>query len=131
MIRTPAVDRYIFELPEKHRVLAECLRDYIDHSVPDVVECFKFKTPFYEHNGMLCYINFEKKSKCMVLSFIEGCRLEDKYNLLSKDTTQVKKLYFKSISEIKPRVLDYYMKQALIINKHKEKNFLKQVKRSE
>ncbi len=125
MERIPSVDRHIFDQAPNHALIFEVLRDYIERKIPEVVETYKYKCPFYEYNGMLCYINFERKSKTVVLSFVEGFLLEDKYQLLSSDTSQVKKLYYPTLKSINTQKLDYYMDQALKINKTKTKNFLK------
>jgi hypothetical protein len=125
MLRNPSVDRYIFELSEHDAVIMDILRSYIERLVPMVEESFKFKCPFYVYKGLLCYLNFEKKSKTVVLSFVEGCMLEDKYELLSRDTSQVRKLYFKSARDIKLGVIKYYLQQAVKVNESKKRNFLK------
>jgi hypothetical protein len=125
MERIPSVDRHIIELAPEYSLIFDVLRDYIERKIPDVKETYKYRCPFYEHKGMLCYINFERKTKTVVLSFVEGFLLKDKYQLLSKDTSQVKKLYFSNAEAIDVKKLDYYMDQAIVINQGKTKNFLK------
>jgi hypothetical protein len=124
MNRSPAVDNFLFDKPDDIRLLMEILRDIIFAAVKDVEEQMKWSCPFYSKNGFLCYLNFEKKSKKVVLSFVEGFALEDKYGLLNTDTSNVRKLYIDSPETINERVIRYYLKQALAINKTKTKNFM-------
>ncbi len=72
-------------------------------------------------NGPLCYLNFEKKSQTVIIGFTQGFKFDDQFGLLSADTKQVRKLYFKNADELDENVLKYYMDQAIKINETKKK----------
>lgn len=127
-MRSPAVDNYIFGFNEEEKLIMEVLRDVVFHFVPSVEESFKFKCPFYSYKGLLCYINWEKKTKKVILGFVEGFLFEDKYQLLNTNTNQVKKIYFNSADEIDEEKLAYYFNQAVKINETKKKNFMRTTK---
>jgi hypothetical protein len=123
-MRSPAVDNYLFGLPEPQRQTMEAIREMILQLVPTVEEHVKWNCPFYSSNGLLCYINFDRKAKQVALCFVEGFQLEDTYGLLDKDKKQIAKLYIAEDQNFNKRVIHYYLRQAVAINKGKHKNFL-------
>jgi hypothetical protein len=125
MMRSPAVDRYIYEFDDDSRIVMEVLRELIFHNVPDVEESIKWHIPCYSWKGLLCYINKEKKSKKVVLGFIEGVCLKDNYGILNTDTSQIRKLLFKTLDDLNEDIIADFLKQATEINRTKKKNFLK------
>lgn len=122
--RSAAVDNFLFDQPEGRRQLMEALRELIFSIQPDVEESIKWNSPFYSYNGLLCYVNFDKKAKCVALGFVEGFLIEDRYGAFSRDTSQIKKIFFDESEDIDVRMVTYYLRQALKINKTKKKNFL-------
>ena len=129
MMRSPAVDRYIYEFDEETRLVMDVLRELIFHHVPEVEESIKWHIPCYSWKGLLCYINKEKKSKKVVLGFIEGVCLKDNYGILNTDTSQIRKLLFKTLNDIDQEIIRDFLTQAIEINKTKKRNFLKTTKR--
>lgn len=123
-MRSPAVDNFLFDLPEKERLTMEILRDIIFETVKGVEESIKWRIPFYQYHGLLCYLNYEKKSKQVCIGFIEGVLLKDEKGVLSKDTQNIRKLYVPDIEKLKVRMLKSFLRQAIEINKKKEKNFV-------
>jgi hypothetical protein len=123
-MRSPAVDNYLFDKPEAIKLTLEVLREIIFETVPDVEEQMKWGSPFYSKNGFLCYLNFEKKTKKVVLGLIEGSSIIDKYKLFSHDTQHIKKIYFTSVDAISVNKVKYYLAQGVKINRTKEKNFI-------
>ncbi len=128
-MRSPAVDRYIFELKENEQLVFEILRDFIFNKITDVEECIKWNCPFYSYHGLLCYINYDKKSRKVVLGFIEGFLIEDEFKLFSEDTKQIKKIFFANADDLDEEILHYYLDEAIAINKAKTRNFLLNRKR--
>jgi hypothetical protein len=124
MMRSPAVDNFLFDQPEVVREVMEALRDIVFVHVPSVQEQLKWNCPFYSKDGMLCYINYDRQLKCVVLVFVEGFLLQDKYGVLLSGTKNVRKLAIESVERINEMQIRYYLKQALKINKTKTKNFL-------
>jgi hypothetical protein len=122
-MRSVAVDNFLLDKPDEIRLVMEVLRDIIFSAVKNVREEVKWRCPFYSKDGFLCYLNYETKTKKVVLSFVEGYALEDKYGALNRDTMNVRKLYIESIDTINERMIRYYLKQASKFNKTKHKNF--------
>lgn len=60
-MRSPAVDNYLFDLPEDIRITFEVLRDIIFDTMNDVEVSVKSNYLFYSKNGLLCYLAFNKK----------------------------------------------------------------------
>lgn len=113
--KNPSADRFTFELSSENAIIVDVLRDFILDLNIEIEETFKYQCPFFIYKGMFCYITFDKKIKTVALGFVKGYKLEDKYRLLSTDRKQIRKLHFKSVDEIKERVLKYYFKQALAL----------------
>ena len=129
MIRSSAVDRYIYEFDENSRMVMEVLRELIFHHVPEVEESIKWHIPCYSWKGLLCYINKEKKSKKVVSGFIKGGCLKDNYGILNTNTSQIKKLLFKTLDDVNEEIIADFLTQAIEINRTKKRNFLKTAKR--
>ncbi|MCU0420235.1 MAG: DUF1801 domain-containing protein [Cyclobacteriaceae bacterium] len=123
-MRSPAVDNLLFDWPEERRLTAEVLREIIFAQVKGVQEQMKWGCPFYSKDGMLCYINFDRKLKKVVLALVEGFLMEDKYHQLIGDTQNIKKLVFESPDTINERQIAYYLKQGMQINQAKTRNFV-------
>lgn len=121
---SPAVDNYILDKPESVRLTLQILRDIIFETVKDATEQIKWGCPFYIKDGLLCYLNFEKKTKQVVLGFVEGNAMNDKYHLFSHDTAQIKKIYFQNAKSIPVAKVKLYLREATKINCRKEKNYI-------
>lgn len=127
-MRSPAVDNYLFDLPEAQRQAIELIRDVILQLIPKAEEQLKWNCPFYLLHGLLCYINFDRQKKKVALCFVEGFQLEDEYGLLDRRKKQIAKLYVDT-NALNKKIINYYLKQAIAINKVKHKNFLNIQKR--
>lgn len=123
-MRSPAVDNFLFDQPEPRRQAMEALREIIFSAVPGVEESFKWRAPFYSKNGLLCYINYDRKYGKIALGLVEGFLIDDKYGLFVHDTTNVKKLLFEEDKEFPLRKIQYYLREAVRINLTKKKNFV-------
>jgi hypothetical protein len=119
--KSPSADRYVQSLATGDALIIEVLRDFVLNSNESIREEFKFNCPFYTYHGLLCYLNFEKKTKSVIMGFVSGFNFKDKYKLLSNDTKQVRKLYFRNIDDLNEDVLNYYLMQAIRINETKKK----------
>lgn len=124
-MRSPAVDRYIYEFDEDHILIMEILREMIFKNVPEIEENIKWKIPCYSFKGLLCYINKEKKSRKVTLGFMEGFLLKDPYGVLNTDTSQIRKMSFISLNDIKEEIIIDFLKQSVEINRTKKRNFLR------
>lgn len=124
-----AVDKYIFAQRDDVKLTLEVLRDIIFETVKAVEESIKWNCPFYCKDGLLCYINYEKKTKKVILGFVEGASITDKYKLFSDDTAHIKKVYFEAAEKIPVAKVKYYLREAMAINKVKSKNFMSILKK--
>lgn len=124
MMRSPAVDRYIYEFDEETILIMEILRDMVFKYVLNVEESIKWRMPCYSYKGLLCYIRKEVKSQKVVLGFAQGASMQDDYGIFNTDTSQMKKLLFGGADEIDEEMLEDFFSQAVEINTHKKKNFL-------
>ncbi len=116
-MRSPAVDNFLFDQPEEIRVPMEVLRDIIFAQVKGVEEQLKWNVPFYSKNGFLCYLNYDRKLKKVVLAFVEGFLLEDKYHALTGDTRNIKKLMIDATKDIPLIRIRYYLLFSALVPK--------------
>jgi hypothetical protein len=124
-MRSAAVDNFLFNVPAHHKLVMEALRDIIFATVKDVVEAVKWNVPMYSSdNGFLCYINYDRKSKCVVLAMVEGFMMDDKYRLFLPGTSNIKKIPLAFDEDLPIRKLQYYLREGMRINKTKTKNFM-------
>lgn len=89
--RVASVDHYIALLDLQRRNLMLSLRELILCASPDITESVKFKIPFYDYFGMLCYLNSVKAG--VALGFCNGAMLQSEK--LSGSGKQIRHLIFK------------------------------------
>jgi hypothetical protein len=123
-MRSPAVDNFLFDLPDHQRVIMEALRDLIFAQVKGVQEQLKWNCPFYSKAGLLCYLNYDRQLKNVVLAFVEGFLIEDKYEALQRGTKNIRKWVVPSLEALDEKQMAYYLRQAVRINQSKTRNFL-------
>lgn len=123
-MRSAAVDNLLFDIPTPRKLVMEALRDIIFSTVKDVEESVKWNVPMYSHKGLLCYLNYDRKHKSVVLAMIEGFMIEDKYKLFLPDTSNVKKIPIAIDQDIPIRKIQYYLREGIRINQTKSKNFM-------
>jgi hypothetical protein len=120
--RDATVERYIASLDSQRRKLAQPLREIILSASPNISESLKFKIPFYNYFGLLCYINPVKSG--IALGFCNGAML--KSERLSGAGKQVRHLIFKLGEEPDEHALKLIL-DALEINE--TLHFIKSQKR--
>jgi hypothetical protein len=97
-------------LPE-YRDVVELIRKYMRELVPDAQETIAYGIPVYRLNLIIAVISPTKKD--ITFSFSRGAEFEDNYGLLGGVGKESKFLKFKSVSDVKKEVLEYYIKQAV------------------
>jgi hypothetical protein len=111
----PAVADFIEQLPAAQQRLAEQLRQLIWETLPQVTESFKWKVPFYEGHGLLCYLS--PQTDCLVLGFIQGASLTDPAGLLSaQDRQQVRHFRVMPDAPLPREDLRSFLIEAWLIN---------------
>lgn len=112
------VDDYIHLQESSKRIVFERLRNLIMSSAPFIVKNIKYKVPFYEYRGPLCYLNKQKDS--IYIGFTKGMRLSNEQGLLIGDAKTVRKIIVtvkypsdESISEV--------IQEAIMLNEVRSK----------
>ncbi|MFN9582609.1 MAG: DUF1801 domain-containing protein [Bacteroidota bacterium] len=81
---------------------------------PEISETFRYRTPFYDYNGMLLYLSLHKK-KFPLIGFVDGYHMKDEAGLLvaKEGQTMIKHLYIKSENEPSEEVIVGYIADAI------------------
>lgn len=106
--------------PSSLQKAAETIRQFIHSSLPEVQEAYKYKTPFFEYYGNLCYLGPQKGK--LVLGLIQGAKLSPRPNILvAEDRKQIRHLVYENESDIDFELLAEVLTEAAIINKQIKK----------
>jgi hypothetical protein len=87
------------------------LRALMQELVPQAVEVISYGVPMYRLTRVIAVISPTKKD--VTFAFSQGASFEDKYGLLQGVGKVSKNLKFKTVADIKPAQLKYYLKQAV------------------
>ena len=96
------VEQYFYNQKEPYQSILLYVRSVILKSIPDVVEKFSYKLPFYHHNKKpLCYLNILKGTNFVDVAFVQGIFLQDKFPELKdhNNRKQVRSIQMKSLEE--------------------------------
>ena len=118
------IEAFILELPEEKRFDYFTLRQFVLDSSPEVVDDFKFGVPFFTCQGLLAYINEDRKRKKFYLGLCEGKQLKDIYGILEQEgTTVVSKWYYENKDKLERdhEILKDLILQGIAFNKAKRK----------
>ena len=97
--------------------LSKLLRSLIHKAYPQVVEDWKWSSPVFQKNGMVCgFVVFKNH---VSLSFFNGAKISDKHQLFSKDCTaqHSKTIKFTKDTQINENQVFDYIKEAFLITK--------------
>jgi hypothetical protein len=111
----PAED-YILNQNEPFRSILLQVQTIIEAVVPEAELKYKWRIPFYYHNGFpICYLN---QSKDYVdLAFWHGEKLlQYRHHFVTTNRKAVSSLRYKSIDDIKDDVVVYVIEQQLKID---------------
>ena len=113
------VEQYILNQREPLQSIMLYIRQII-MEIPNMEEKYKYKIPFYYYKGKpICYLNILKETNYVDLSFWDGFKLSDKYNLLKGNNRKmVKSLEFKSLKEININILKETLLEAVSIKEN-------------
>ena len=75
------IDTYITELADWRGQLIARLRTLIKEIDPDITEEWKWETPIFSHNGLVCAVGAFKKA--IKMNFFQGAFLEDPHKLFN------------------------------------------------
>lgn len=113
------VDDYILQQEPSKRVVFERLRNLVLTSAPYIVEKIKYKIPFYEYRGSLCYLNMQKDS--IYLGFTKGVHLSNEQQMLIGNGKTVRKLFVTNTTPSDESILEV-IQEAIMLNEVWSKN---------
>jgi len=100
-------------LPQ-HREIVEKLRRIMREAAPDATEEIVYRVPMWRRRRLFVFLNPTKKD--ITFGFSRGRQFEDKYRLLRGVGKSSRHLKFRTVAEIKPTVVRYYLKQAVSLD---------------
>ncbi|MCB0601330.1 MAG: DUF1801 domain-containing protein [Saprospiraceae bacterium] len=114
-----SIDEFLDYLPEDERAMVDLLRTTILRTIPQVHEKLAYNVPYYSNHRRICFIwppSVEwgsYRQEGVMLGFSEGYRIADDLNFLDKgNRKQVYTHTYKSLDEIDPDVVTYYVWEA-------------------
>ncbi len=96
------VDQYFFDQKEPYQSIMLYVRSVILKTLPDVIERYSYRIPFYNIGKKpMIYLNILKGKDYVDVAFVQGILLEDKYPILKNDNKrkQVRSIQVRSIEE--------------------------------
>lgn len=118
------VDNYFFNQKEPYQSIMLYVRSVIFKTLPDVVERYSYKIPFYNIGKKpMLYLNILKGRNYVDVAFVQGILLEEKFSVLKNDNKrkQVRSLQVKSLEDFDELEFVELLKEAKsqIENSHK------------
>ncbi|MCB0425973.1 MAG: DUF1801 domain-containing protein [Mangrovimonas sp.] len=118
------VDNYFFNQKEPYQSIMLYVRGVILKTLPDVVERYSYKIPFYNIGKKpMLYLNILKGRNYVDVAFVQGILLEEKFSVLKNDNKrkQVRSLQVKSLEDFDELEFVELLKEAKsqIENSHK------------
>ncbi len=96
------VEQYFYDQKEPYQSIMLYIRSMIFKTLPDTVERYNYKLPFYHHNKKpLCYLNILKGTDYVDVAFVQGIFLQDKFPELKdhNNRKQVRSLQIKNLDD--------------------------------
>lgn len=109
---TKLIDNYLISKEPFANEINQLLRDLIHKSCTDVVEDWKWGTPVFQLNELVC--GFAGFKKHVSLHFFKGAYMSDKHNLFSDDCSaqHSRTIKYNSVKDININTLTDYLKEA-------------------
>lgn len=96
------IDQYFFEQKEPYQAIMLYVRSVILKTLPEVIERYSYKIPFYniEKKPML-YLNILKGKDYVDVAFVHGVVFEKEFPILKNDSNrkQVRSIQVKSLED--------------------------------
>ncbi|MBJ6369289.1 DUF1801 domain-containing protein [Snuella sedimenti] len=97
------VDNYFLNQKEPYQSIMLYVREVILNTLPDVVERYSYKIPFYNIGKKpMLYLNILKGKDYVDVAFVQGVLLEKEFPILKNDNNrkQVRSIQLKSIEDL-------------------------------
>lgn len=92
------------------RPTIDAVRVAIRAFAPKMEEFVGYSMPMWRGNGHIAFMSSIKGD--VKLGFVAGLKLEDKYKLLKGKGKVTRHLVFRTVDDVKPAVMRYYIRQA-------------------
>jgi hypothetical protein len=95
-------EQYIFNQKEPYQSIMLYVRSVILKTLPDVIERYSYKIPFYNIDKKpMLYLNILKGTNYVDVAFVQGVLLENKFPILKDDNNrkQVRSIQVKSLED--------------------------------
>ena len=102
------------EADRELRPVVEAVRSAMRDMAPKIEEFVGYSMPMWRGRGHLAFMSSMKGD--VKLGFVAGLKLEDRYKLLKGKGKVTRHLIFKTVDDVKPTVLRYYIRQAVKID---------------
>lgn len=115
-MNTSLIDRHIVKFPDWRGKVMTNLRAIIHQADPDIVEEWKWDTPVFTHNGMVCAIGAFKDH--VKINFFKGAKLKDPHKLINSglDSKNHRAIDFTQHDKIKEPELKDLIREAVALN---------------
>lgn len=114
--RKMSVDDFVkSKVQPEYQGVTRRLRTLMRKLAPDVVEDFSYGMPVWKGRKILAWLMPTKND--VTLGFTKGARFEDKYGRLGGTAKHGRHIRLKSIKDLDEKVLAYYVKQALKLDR--------------
>ena len=101
------------------------IREVILKTLPDVVERYSYKIPFYNiGNKPMLYLNILKGTKFVDVAFVQGILLEQQFSVLKNDNNR------KQVRSIQVRSLEYFDELEFVELLHEAKSLILKSKKA-
>lgn len=121
------VEQYLFNQKEPFQSILLYVRNVIYKTLPDIVEKYNYKLPFYHHNKKpFCYLNVLKGTDYVDVAFVQGIFLQDKFPELKdhNNRKQVRSIQIKTLNDFDEFKFVYLLKEASILLDSSKKSWI-------
>ena len=111
------VDEYFFNQKEPYQSIMLYVRSVILKTLPDVIEQYSYKIPFYNIGKKpMLYLNILKGTNYVDVAFVHGVLLENKFPILENDNNrkQVRSIQVKSLEDFDELEFVALLKEAKV-----------------
>ncbi|MEO9802317.1 MAG: YdeI/OmpD-associated family protein [Reichenbachiella sp.] len=111
------IDAYLTTVSSEHRPVLELIRKTVNAVDDRIQEDWKWRAPCFSLEGLVCW--FVAFKSHVGLNFFKGALIEDIHNAFVESEDEDKgnrMIHFKSIDEVKVKVIQDYVKQAVLLN---------------
>jgi len=96
------IDEYFFDQKEPYQSIMLYVRSVIIKTLPDAVERYSYKIPFYNIGKKpMLYLNILKNTNYVDVAFVQGILLEERFPVLKNENNrkQVRSIQVKSLED--------------------------------